>query len=236
MRWNRIEDWHITLAFLGELPVADGPAPAAAARGARGGPPPVLALRGGGHFDERVLWSGIDGDLDGLHRARHRRAGRGQGVRDRLRGPAAAPPSDAGPRPPTNDPRQEKPPPDSPGSPAGDGGPNVCTWSAATSAAARARSTTATSRRGTSRARTSATPAPPAACEGRAQERPPPVQACADRQTSPHGRPRRCDQRVHPDQITAGQQPCTNIGTLQDRGGTISRLRILPVAPLGRAS
>lgn len=21
MRWNRIEDWHITLAFLGELPV-----------------------------------------------------------------------------------------------------------------------------------------------------------------------------------------------------------------------
>ncbi len=27
-----------------------------------------LALRGGGHFDERVLWSGIDGDLEGLHR------------------------------------------------------------------------------------------------------------------------------------------------------------------------
>jgi 2'-5' RNA ligase len=27
----------------------------------------ALALRGGGHFDERVLWTGIDGDLAGLH-------------------------------------------------------------------------------------------------------------------------------------------------------------------------
>ncbi|WP_318211756.1 MULTISPECIES: RNA 2',3'-cyclic phosphodiesterase [unclassified Streptomyces] len=69
MRWNRIEDWHITLAFLGELPVATVPllrqplADLAASHG-----PLELALRGGGHFDERVLWSGIDGDVDGLHR------------------------------------------------------------------------------------------------------------------------------------------------------------------------
>ncbi|WP_435188768.1 RNA 2',3'-cyclic phosphodiesterase [Streptomyces sp. bgisy126] len=68
MRWNRIEDWHITLAFLGELPVATVPllrpplADLAAARR-----PLELALRGGGHFDDRVLWSGIDGDLEGLH-------------------------------------------------------------------------------------------------------------------------------------------------------------------------
>lgn len=68
MRWNRIEDWHVTLAFLGELPVATVPllrprlAALAAARR-----PVRLALRGGGHFDERVLWSGIDGDLEGLH-------------------------------------------------------------------------------------------------------------------------------------------------------------------------
>ncbi|MFB6629033.1 RNA 2',3'-cyclic phosphodiesterase [Streptomyces sp. NPDC090082] len=68
MRWNRIEDWHITLAFLGELPVATVPllrpplADVAAGRRAL-----ELALRGGGHFDDRVLWSGIDGDLDGLH-------------------------------------------------------------------------------------------------------------------------------------------------------------------------
>ncbi|MGW6708216.1 RNA 2',3'-cyclic phosphodiesterase [Streptomyces sp. NPDC054956] len=68
MRWNRIEDWHITLAFLGELPVDVVPllrpplADLAAAR-----PPVRLTLRGGGHFGERVLWSGIDGDLEGLH-------------------------------------------------------------------------------------------------------------------------------------------------------------------------
>ncbi|MFD6974458.1 RNA 2',3'-cyclic phosphodiesterase [Streptomyces sp. NPDC059979] len=68
MRWNRIEDWHITLAFLGELPVSAVPllqpplADLAAQRR-----PPALALRGAGHFDERVLWSGIDGDLEELH-------------------------------------------------------------------------------------------------------------------------------------------------------------------------
>ncbi|MGW6685356.1 RNA 2',3'-cyclic phosphodiesterase [Streptomyces sp. NPDC054961] len=68
MRWNRREDWHITLAFLGELPVAAVPllrqplADLAAAR-----KPLHLALRGGGHFDDRVLWTGIDGDLEGLH-------------------------------------------------------------------------------------------------------------------------------------------------------------------------
>ncbi|MFJ6758592.1 MULTISPECIES: RNA 2',3'-cyclic phosphodiesterase [unclassified Streptomyces] len=68
MRWNRIEDWHITLAFLGELPVTSVPlleeplADLAAARR-----PLKLALRGGGHFDERVLWTGIDGELEALH-------------------------------------------------------------------------------------------------------------------------------------------------------------------------
>ncbi|SEE00552.1 RNA 2',3'-cyclic phosphodiesterase [Streptomyces sp. TLI_105] len=69
MRWNRIEDWHITLAFLGELPVETVPLlrpPLAEIAAARG--PVELALRGGGHFDDRVLWSGIEGDLDGLHR------------------------------------------------------------------------------------------------------------------------------------------------------------------------
>ncbi|MET9735468.1 RNA 2',3'-cyclic phosphodiesterase [Streptomyces sp. NPDC006458] len=68
MRWNRVEDWHITLAFLGELPVRVVPllgqplADLAARRC-----PVALALRGSGHFDERVLWTGIDGDLAGLH-------------------------------------------------------------------------------------------------------------------------------------------------------------------------
>ncbi|WP_137991664.1 RNA 2',3'-cyclic phosphodiesterase [Streptomyces vilmorinianum] len=69
MRWNRIEDWHITLAFLGELPVTAVPSlrPALAHLAATR-PPLELALRGSGHFDERVLWSGIGGDLEGLHR------------------------------------------------------------------------------------------------------------------------------------------------------------------------
>ncbi|MGW3915983.1 RNA 2',3'-cyclic phosphodiesterase [Streptomyces sp. NPDC005070] len=68
MRWNRIEDWHITLAFLGELPVGTVALlrpPLAGLAAARR--PPSLALRGSGDFDDRVLWSGIDGDLDELH-------------------------------------------------------------------------------------------------------------------------------------------------------------------------
>ncbi|MET7647085.1 RNA 2',3'-cyclic phosphodiesterase [Streptomyces sp. NPDC005426] len=68
LRWNRVEDWHITLAFLGELPAETVPllcpplADVAAAHR-----PPRLALRGGGDFDGRVLWTGIDGDTDALH-------------------------------------------------------------------------------------------------------------------------------------------------------------------------
>ncbi|MET8170729.1 RNA 2',3'-cyclic phosphodiesterase [Streptomyces sp. NPDC005329] len=68
LRWNRIEDWHITLAFLGVLPVGTVQrlrSPLADLAAAR--PSLELALLGGGHFDERVLWSGIEGDLDQLH-------------------------------------------------------------------------------------------------------------------------------------------------------------------------
>ncbi|MFG2313372.1 RNA 2',3'-cyclic phosphodiesterase [Streptomyces sp. NPDC048566] len=68
MRWNRIEDWHITLAFLGQLPAASVPRlrPALAALAARRDPL-SLALRGSGTFDDRVVWSGVEGDLTGLH-------------------------------------------------------------------------------------------------------------------------------------------------------------------------
>ncbi|MET9365960.1 RNA 2',3'-cyclic phosphodiesterase [Streptomyces sp. NPDC006632] len=69
LRWNRIEDWHITLAFLGQLPATTAPQLvdplAALARTRRA---LRLSLRGGGHFDERVLWSGIEGEVDELHR------------------------------------------------------------------------------------------------------------------------------------------------------------------------
>ncbi|MGW2183056.1 RNA 2',3'-cyclic phosphodiesterase [Streptomyces sp. NPDC001732] len=68
MRWNRIEDWHITLAFLGELPVEAVPLLRLPLAGLAADHRPLgLALRGSGNFDDRVLWSGIDGDLDGLH-------------------------------------------------------------------------------------------------------------------------------------------------------------------------
>ncbi|MFJ8861595.1 RNA 2',3'-cyclic phosphodiesterase [Streptomyces sp. NPDC102451] len=68
MRWNRIEDWHITLAFLGELPAETVPLLHRPLAGlAADHRPPSLALRGSGVFDDRVLWSGIEGDLDELH-------------------------------------------------------------------------------------------------------------------------------------------------------------------------
>ncbi|WP_097240948.1 RNA 2',3'-cyclic phosphodiesterase [Streptomyces sp. 1331.2] len=68
LRWNRIEDWHITLAFLGELPSTAVPLLRSVLAGRAASHPALqLRLRGGGHFDERLLWSGIDGDLEGLH-------------------------------------------------------------------------------------------------------------------------------------------------------------------------
>ncbi|MER6135641.1 RNA 2',3'-cyclic phosphodiesterase [Streptomyces sp. NPDC001815] len=79
LRWNRIEDWHITLAFLGELPVQAVQrlrSPLADLAAAR--PSLELVLLGGGHFDERVLWSGIEGDLDQLQEL-------GEAVRARIR-------------------------------------------------------------------------------------------------------------------------------------------------------
>ncbi|WNF25358.1 RNA 2',3'-cyclic phosphodiesterase [Streptomyces sp. C11-1] len=69
MRWNRIEDWHITLAFLGEIPVTTvPPLMPPLARLAAQHRPLQLAMHGGGHFDQRVLWSGVTGELEGLHR------------------------------------------------------------------------------------------------------------------------------------------------------------------------
>ncbi len=67
LRWNRIEDWHLTLAFLGEQPAAalDLLRPALAGLAAAR-TPLSFALTGGGHFDERVLWSGVEGDIDAL--------------------------------------------------------------------------------------------------------------------------------------------------------------------------
>jgi RNA 2',3'-cyclic 3'-phosphodiesterase len=57
--------WHLTLAFLGEVPQAD-PAIAALA-GAELNPLGALEIRGGGRFGT-VLWAGVEGDLAGLTR------------------------------------------------------------------------------------------------------------------------------------------------------------------------
>ncbi len=69
LRWNRIEDWHITVAFLGELSSTAVPLlRSVLADTAASHPALQLGLRGAGHFDGRLLWSGVDGDLEGLQR------------------------------------------------------------------------------------------------------------------------------------------------------------------------
>lgn len=67
LRWIGPEDWHVTLAFLGDVPdpVAAGLA-RALERTAAGHRPFPLALAGAGAFPvaphARVLWCGLDGD------------------------------------------------------------------------------------------------------------------------------------------------------------------------------
>jgi RNA 2',3'-cyclic 3'-phosphodiesterase len=67
-RLARRENWHITLAFLGETPdgrVAD--AAAALSEATRGIEAPSLRIGGGGRFGN-ILWAGVEGDLDPLAR------------------------------------------------------------------------------------------------------------------------------------------------------------------------
>jgi RNA 2',3'-cyclic 3'-phosphodiesterase len=71
LHWTGPEDWHLTLAFLGDVP---GPAAARLAprldRAAAGHRPLPLALSGAGAFPAaaraRVLWCGLAGDLSAL--------------------------------------------------------------------------------------------------------------------------------------------------------------------------
>ena len=69
--WTSPEDWHLTLAFLGEVPAAtvDRLGPRLEQTGARHRPFP-LALAGAGAFpsagDARVLWCGLAGDRRAL--------------------------------------------------------------------------------------------------------------------------------------------------------------------------
>jgi RNA 2',3'-cyclic 3'-phosphodiesterase len=93
LRWTGPDDWHVTLAFLGDVPgpVATGLAPALE-RAAAGHRPFPLALAGAGAFPAaphaRVLWCGLDGDHTAL-------AALAASVADAVTRAGAAPP-DAG--------------------------------------------------------------------------------------------------------------------------------------------
>jgi RNA 2',3'-cyclic 3'-phosphodiesterase len=71
LRWTSQEAWHITLAFLGEVPerVLAGLS-AELERAARGHHAQEIAVRGGGAFPDarraRVVWAGVHADLDAL--------------------------------------------------------------------------------------------------------------------------------------------------------------------------
>ncbi|MER5254970.1 MULTISPECIES: RNA 2',3'-cyclic phosphodiesterase [unclassified Streptomyces] len=67
LRWTLRESWHFTLAFMAE--VEDDTVPELSERLSRAAhrtAPFPLALHGGGHFGERALWAGAQGDLDTL--------------------------------------------------------------------------------------------------------------------------------------------------------------------------
>ncbi|HXR72286.1 RNA 2',3'-cyclic phosphodiesterase [Actinocrinis sp.] len=69
LRWCRPETWHVTLAFLGDVP-EDGleDLKERLGRAAARNTPMELALAGGGHFGGRTLWTGVQGDRDRLGR------------------------------------------------------------------------------------------------------------------------------------------------------------------------
>lgn len=69
LRWTAVDSWHLTLAFLGEVPVTEVPrlegllARVTAENGAH-----RLRLAGGGTFGDRALWAGVDGEVWALRR------------------------------------------------------------------------------------------------------------------------------------------------------------------------
>jgi RNA 2',3'-cyclic 3'-phosphodiesterase len=69
LRWTRLEQWHLTLAFLGEVgeDVIDELARRLNRAAARH-PPLSLSLGGGGRFGHQVLWTRVQGDREGLRR------------------------------------------------------------------------------------------------------------------------------------------------------------------------
>jgi 2'-5' RNA ligase len=67
LRWTDPAGWHLTLAFLGEVPDPVRPAlDERLARAARRHGPYELGLAGAGRFGDRALWAGAEGDLAGV--------------------------------------------------------------------------------------------------------------------------------------------------------------------------
>jgi RNA 2',3'-cyclic 3'-phosphodiesterase len=69
LRWTAPEKWHLTLAFLGEVPDDRRPElEERLARAANRHPPLTLRFAGGGRFGTRVLFTRVDGDREPLVR------------------------------------------------------------------------------------------------------------------------------------------------------------------------
>ncbi|WP_371653366.1 MULTISPECIES: RNA 2',3'-cyclic phosphodiesterase [unclassified Streptomyces] len=67
LRWAGRDDWHLTLAFLGEVDEAVLPdLRERLTRAAHRTPPFELRLHGGGRFGDKVLWAGVAGAIDAL--------------------------------------------------------------------------------------------------------------------------------------------------------------------------
>jgi 2'-5' RNA ligase len=67
LAWIPSQRWHLTLAFYGEVP--DGELPRLerrVSRAAKGATGLDLRFAGAGHFGDRVLWAGVQGDREDL--------------------------------------------------------------------------------------------------------------------------------------------------------------------------
>ncbi|MGW3043484.1 RNA 2',3'-cyclic phosphodiesterase [Kitasatospora sp. NPDC001159] len=69
LRWTTVEDWHLTLVFLGEVPAERLPGlEAGLADVAEVHPVHRLRIAGAGRFGDRVLWAGLEGQTWALRR------------------------------------------------------------------------------------------------------------------------------------------------------------------------